>query len=139
MRGFDDHGEAAFAYVSCETRVPPDHPLRTIRVIVDEALKSLSREFDALYAATGRPSVPPEKLLRALLLQAFYSVRSERQLMEQLGYNLLFRWFVGLAIDAPVWDVTVFTKNRERLLRGEIAAKFMDRVLNLPRVQILLS
>ncbi|MGF7213769.1 transposase, partial [Skermanella aerolata] len=132
MRGFDDHGEAAFAYVSCETRVPPDHPLRTIRVIVDEALKGLSREFDVLYAATGRPSVPPEKLLRALLLQAFYSVRSERQFMEQLGYNLLFRWFVGLAIDAPVWDVTVFTKNRERLLRGEISAKFMDRVLNLP-------
>ena len=139
MRGYDDHGEAAFAYVSCETRVPPDHPLRTIRAIVDEALKGLSREFDVLYAATGRPSVPPEKLLRALLLQAFYSVRSERQLMEQLGYNLLFRWFVGLAIDAPVWDVTVFTKNRERLLRGEISAKFMDRVLNLPQVRALLS
>jgi transposase len=139
MRGYDNHGEAAFAYVSCETRVPPDHPLRTIRAIVDEALKGLSREFDVLYAATGRPSVPPEKLLRALLLQAFYSVRSERQLMEQLGYNLLFRWFVGLAIDAPVWDVTVFTKNRERLLRGEISAKFMDRVLNLPQVRALLS
>jgi transposase len=139
MRGFDDHGEAAFAYVSCESRVPPDHPLRIIRAIVDEALKVLSPEFDALYAATGRSSVPPEKLLRALLLQAFYSVRSERQLMEQLDYNLLFRWFVGLAIDAPVWDVTVFTKNRERLLRGDIAVKFMNSVLNLPPVRTLLS
>jgi transposase len=109
MRGIDVHGEAAFAYVSCEARVPVDHPLRIIRAIVDDALEALSAEFNALYAATGRPSVPPEKLLRALLLQAFYSVRSERQLMEQLGYNLLFRWFVGLAIDAPVWDVTVFT------------------------------
>jgi transposase len=139
MRGIEVHGEAAFAYVSCEARVPVDHPLRIIRAIVDDALEALSAEFNALYAATGRPSVPPEKLLRALLLQAFYSVRSERQLMEQLGYNLLFRWFVGLAIDAPVWDVTVFTKNRERLLRGEVAAKFMDSVLNLPQVQALLS
>jgi transposase len=139
MRGFDDDGKAAFAYVSCETRVPADHPLRTIRAIVDEALKVLSPEFDAIYAATGRCSVPPEKLLRALLLQAFYSVRSERQLMEQLDYNLLFRWFVGLAIDAPVWDVTVFTKNRERLLTGDIAARFMNSVLSLPQVQALLS
>jgi transposase len=139
MRGFDDDGKAAFAYVSCETRVPPDHPLRIIRAIVDEALKVLSPEFDALYAATGRSSVPPEKLLRALLLQAFYSVRSERQLMEQLDYNLLFRWFVGLAVDAPVWNVTVFTKNRERLLRGDIAVKFMNGVLNLPQVRTLLS
>jgi transposase len=139
MRGIDVHGEAAFAYVSCEARVPVDHPLRIIRAIVDDALEALSAEFNALYAVTGRPSVPPEKLLRALLLQAFYSVRSERQLMEQLGYNLLFRWFVGLAIDAPVWDVTVFTKNRERLLRGGVAATFMDSVLNLPRVQALLS
>jgi transposase len=136
MRGFDDDGKAAFAYVSCETRVPPDHPLRIIRAIVDEALKVLSPEFDALYAATGRSSVPPEKLLRALLLQAFYS---ERQLMEQLDYNLLFRWFVGLAVDAPVWNVTVFTKNRERLLRGDIAVKFMNGVLNLPQVRTLLS
>jgi len=139
MRGIDVHGEAAFAYVSCEARIPVDHPLRIIRAIVDDALEALSAEFNALYAATGRPSVPPEKLLRALLLQAFYSVRSERQLMEQLDDNLLFRWFVGLAIDAPVWDVTVFTKNRERLLRGEVAAKFMDRVLNRPQVQGLLS
>src|SRR5919112_5218228 len=139
MRGFDDHGEAGFAYVSCETRVPPDHPLRIIRVIVDEALKALSREFDALYAATGRPSVPPEKLMRALLLQAFYSVRSERQLMEQLDYNLLFRWFVGLGVDDAIWDVTVFTKNRDRLLEGEIAAKFLRAVLAQPKVKALLS
>ena len=139
MRGFDDHGEATFAYVSCESRVPPDHPLRIIRAIVDEALKVLSPEFDTMYATTGRSSVPPEMLLRALLLQAFYSVRSECQLMEQLDYNLLFRWFVGLAIDAPVWDVTVFTKNRERLLKGDIAVKFMDSVLHLPQVQTLLS
>ena len=139
MRGFDDDGKAAFAYVSCESRVPPDHPLRIIRAIVDEALKVLSPEFDTMYATTGRSSVPPEKLLRALPLQAFYSVRSERQLLEQLDYHLLFRWFVGLAIDAPVWDVTVFTKNRERLLKGDIAVKFMDSVLTLPKVQTLLS
>lgn len=129
MRGFDEDGKAALAYVSCESRVPADHPLRTIRAIVDEALKVLSPEFDALYAVTGRCSVPPEKLLRALLLQALYSVRSERQLMEQLDYNLLFRWFVGLAIDAPVWDVSVFTRNRERLLKGDIATKFINSVL----------
>jgi transposase len=106
---------------------------------VDEALEVLSPEFEVLYSKVGRPSIPPEKLLRALLLQAFYSVRSERQLMEQLDYNLLFRWFVGLAMDAPVWDVTVFTKNRERLLAGEIAAKFMAAVLNQARLRKLLS
>jgi transposase len=119
--------------------VPQDHPLRPIRAIVDEALEVLSGEFAKLYASTGRPSIAPEKLLRALLLQAFYSVRSERQLMEQLDYNLLFRWFVGLSMDAPVWDVTVFTKNRERLLAGEIAQKFLAAVLAQPRVRTLLS
>jgi transposase len=139
MRGADERGEGLFSYVSCEARVPLDHPLRPIRAIVDEALEVLSPEFEALYAKAGRPSIPPEKLLRALLLQAFYSVRSERQLMEQLDYNLLFRWFVGLAMDAPVWDATVFTKNRERLLAGEIAAKFMAAVLKQPRVKKLLS
>jgi len=140
MQGTDIHGKTAVAYVSCEAGEPADHPLRIIRAIVDEALEILSLEFNALYAATGRPSVPPEKLLRAvLLLQEFYSVRSERQLMEQLGDNLLFRWFVGLEIDAPVWDVTVFTKNRDRLLTSETVAKFMNSVLNLPRVQALLS
>ena len=139
MRGEDRQSGALFSYVSCEARVPADHPLRAIRMIVDEALEVLSVEFEGLYAKIGRPSIPPEKLLRALLLQAFYSVRSERQLMEQLDYNLLFRWFVGLAMDAPVWDVTVFTKNRERLLAGDIASKFMAAVLSQARVRNLLA
>ena len=139
MRGSDEKSEGLFSYVSCEARVPADHPLRPIRAIVDEALEVLSPQFEALYSRVGRPSIPPEKLLRALLLQAFYSVRSERQLMEQLDYNLLFRWFVGLSMDAPIWDVTVFTKNRERLIAGEIAAKFMAAVLNQPRIGKLLS
>jgi transposase len=128
-----------FSYVSCETRVPWDHPLRRILPLVDAALGDLSPVFAALYAALGRPSIPPEKLLRALLLQAFYSVRSERQLMEQMEYNLLFRWFVGLGIDDPVWDVTVFTKNRDRLLDGDVAAKFFQAVLDQPQVKALLS
>jgi transposase len=139
MRGSDERSEGLFSYVSCEARVPADHPLRSIRAIVDEALEVLSPEFERLYAKVGRPSIAPEKLLRALLLQAFYSVRSERQLMEQLDYNLLFRWFVGLAMDAAIWDVTVFTKNRERLLEGCVAAKFMAAVLSQPRVKALLS
>jgi transposase len=139
MRGSDERSEGLFSYVSCEARVPSDHPLRLIRAIVDEALEVLSPSFEALYASVGRPSIAPEKLLRALLLQAFYSVRSERQLMEQLDYNLLFRWFVGLSMDAPIWDVTVFTKNRERLLAGDIAAKFMSAVLNHARIRKLLS
>jgi len=139
MRGGDIRTDGLFSYVSCEARVPKDHPLRPIRAIVDEALEILSPEFATLYAPIGRPSIPPEKLLRALLLQAFYSVRSERQLMEQLDYNLLFRWFVGLAMDAPIWDVTVFTKNRERLLDGDVAAKFMAAVLSQPRIKALLS
>src|SRR5439155_22086383 len=126
-------------YVSCKARVPLDHPLRPIRKIVDEGLAALSAEFEKLYAKLGRPSIAPEKLLRALLLQAFYSVRSERQLMEQLDYNLLFRWFVGLSLDAVVWDVTVFTKNRDRLIAGDIAAQFMAAVLNQERVKTLLS
>lgn len=139
MRGTDDRSDQLFSYVSCEARVPADHPLRPIRMIVDEALEVLSSEFEALYSRQGRPSIAPEKLLRALLLQAFYSVRSERQLMEQLDYNLLFRWFVGLPMDAVVWDVTVFTKNRERLIEGDIATKFMAAVLRQPRVKALLS
>jgi len=139
MRGGDVRTESLFSYVSCEARVPKEHPLRAIRAIVDEALEVLSPEFEGLYAKIGRPSIPPEKLLRALLLQAFYSVRSERQLMEQLDYNLLFRWFVGLSMDAAVWDVTVFTKNRDRLLDGDIAAKFLASVLAQPRVKALLS
>ena len=125
--------------MSCEARVPKYHPLRPIRQIVDEALAALSPEFEKLYARFGRPSIPPERLLRALLLQAFYSVRSEKQLMEQLDYNLLFRWFVGLSADDPVWDATVFCKNRDRLLDGDIAAKFFVAVLNLPPVRKLLK
>ena len=139
MRGEDARTEELFSYVSCEARVPSDHPLRSIRAVVDEALEVLSPAFERLYAKVGRPSIPPEKLLRALLLQAFFSIRSERQLMEQLDYNLLFRWFVGLPMDAPVWDASVFSKNRDRLLEGDIAAQFMAAVLNQKRVRGLLS
>lgn len=139
MRGGDEHTEGMFSYVRPEQRVPADHPLRAIGSLVDCALEALSPRFEALYSHTGRPSIPPEKLLRALLLQAFYSVRSERQLMEQLEYNLLFRWFVGLSMDAPVWDATTFSKNRDRLLDGDIAREFMVAVLNQPEVRQLLS
>jgi len=139
MRGEDERSEVIFSYVRLEQRVPADHPLRAIRDLVDAALKELSRDFGRLYAREGRPSIPPERLLRALLLQAFYTVRSERQLMEQLDYNLLFRWFVGLSIDDPVWDATTFCKNRDRLLDGDIAGKFFGAVLNLPQVRKLLS
>ncbi|TWB12259.1 IS4 family transposase [Nitrospirillum amazonense] len=139
MRGGDIRTEGLFSYVSCEARVPAGHPLRAIRAICDEALEVLSPEFDALYAKVGRPSIPPEKLLRALLLQSFYSIRSERQLMEQMDYNLLFRWFAGLAMDAAIWDVTVFTKNRERLLSGDVAAKFLAAVVAQARGWNLLS
>jgi len=139
MRGEDQRSEGIFSYVRLETRIAPDHPLRPIRDLIDEALRELSRAFNRLYAREGRPSIPPERLLRALLLQAFYTVRSERQLMEQLDYNLLFRWFVGLSADDPVWDATVFCKNRDRLLDGDIAHKFMTTVLNLPQVRTLLS
>jgi transposase len=139
MRGKDRRSENFFSYVRLETRIRLDHPLRPIREIVDEALQKLSPVFSRLYAREGRPSIPPERLLRALLLQAFYTVRSERQLMEQLDYNLLFRWFVGLSTDDPVWDATVFCKNRDRLLTGDIACKFLTALLNLPQVRQLLS
>ena len=139
MRGEDQRAASFFSYVSLEQRIPADHPLRPIRELVDEALGSLSPAFSKLYARDGRPSIPPERLLRALLLQAFYTVRSERLLMQQLDYNLLFRWFVGLSADDPVWDATVFCKNRDRLLDGDIAAKFMAGVLNLPMVRKLVS
>ena len=129
MRGEDERGGGLFSYVDLEARVPADHPLRPIRALVDEALGVLSPDFARLYSKTGRPSIAPEKLLRALLLQAFYTIRSERQLMEQLDYNLLFRWFVGLSMDAPVWDATVYSKNRDRLVVGEIAALFLQAVL----------
>ena len=118
MRGEDRRTEGFFSYVRLEQRIAADHPLRAIRALTDEALAGLSRDFDRLYARDGRPSIPPERLLRALLLQAFYTVRSERQLMEQLDYNLLFRWFVGLSADDAVWDSTVFCKNRDRLLEA---------------------
>src|SRR6516164_7891877 len=127
MRGGDRNTGALFSYMSCEARVAKDHPLRAIREIVDAALAALSPEFEKLYARLGRPSIAPERLLRALLLQAFYSVRSERQLMEQLDYNLLFRWFVGLGMDAPIWDATVFTKNRERLGGGRVCQQVHGR------------
>jgi len=139
MRGKDDRTEGLFSYVSCEARVPGTHPLRPIRAIADEALEVLSAEFESMYSPVGRPSIPPEKLLRALLLQAFYSIRSERQLMEQMDYNLLFRWFVGLSMDAPIWDATVFTKNRERLLAHDVAAKFLAAVVAQARGRGLLS
>jgi transposase len=139
MRGVDRRRDGLFSYVRPESRIPKDHPLRVIRQITDEALASLNELFSALYSEIGRPSIPPEQLLRALLLQAFYSIRSERQLMEQLNYNLLFRWFVGLGVDDPVWVPTVFSKNRDRLLAGDVAAEFMAAVLQLPRVEALLS
>ena len=139
MRGADRQTAELFSYLSPEALVPPGHPLRRIRPLVNAALERLSAEFDAIYAEAGRPSIPPERLLRALLLQAFFSVRSERQLMEQLAYNMMFRWFVGLSMDAPIWDVTVFTKNRDRLLGGDIAQKFLAEVLADPVIRPLLS
>lgn len=129
MRGNDPKEGALFSYVSAEQRVPQSHPLRPIRQMVDQALTELTRQFDRLYAKTGRPSIAPEQLLRALLLQVLYSIRSERMLMEQLDYNLLFRWFVGLNMDDRVWDATTFTKNRERFLTGDIATAFFEKVL----------
>jgi transposase len=139
MRGFDQRRDGLFSYVRPESRIPANHPLRVIRKLADQSLTALNDQFAVLYSENGRPSIPPEQLLRALLLQAFYTIRSERQLMEQLNYNLLFRWFVGLSVDDPVWVPTVFSKNRDRLLAGDIAAAFMDAVLNLPQVKDLLS
>jgi transposase len=139
MRGTDKKQEPMFSYISAEKRVPKDHPLRAIRTMVDLILKDLSPLFETLYSNTGRPSIAPEKLLRTLLLQVLYTVRSERLLMEQLDYNLLFRWFVGLSMDDPIWDATVFSKNRDRLLEGDIARAFFERVLCHARAQHLLS
>ena len=139
MRGFGQRRDGLFSYVRPESRIPRNHPLRVIRRLADEAPDALDKQFAALYSEAGRPSIPPEPLLRALLLQAFYTIRSERQLIEQLDYNLLFRWFVGLSVDDPVWVPTVFGKNRDRLLEGRIAAAFMSAVLNLPQVRSLLS
>jgi transposase len=139
MRGADTQQSSMFSYLSPEERVPANHPLRPIRRMVDDALKALSPSFSRLYSAFGRPSIPPEKLLRALLLQVLYTVRSERMLMEQLEYNLLFRWFVGLNMDEAVWVPTVFSKNRDRLLEGDIAEKFFAHVLGQARNANLLS
>ncbi len=133
MRGGDNRTGELFSYVDLEARVRRDHPLRAIPTIVNEALSALEREFAGLYSPIGRPSIPPEKLLRAMLLQAFYSIRSERLLMERLEYDLLFRWFVGIGVDDAAWDHSVFSKNRDRLLEGDIAAKFLGRCWRRPR------
>jgi transposase len=139
MRGEDKQQHDLFSYGSLEDRVPQDHPLRPIRIMVDEALKALSQKFDVIYGDEGRPSIAPERLLRALLLQMLYTVRSERMLIEQLDYNLLFRWFVGMSMNESVWHPTVFAKNRDRLLEGEIAREFFEQVLKQARRQHLLS
>ena len=139
MRGtFVDQG-GLFSYIAPEARVPANHPLRKIRELVRDVLGELTRSLGRLYASEGRPSIPPEQLLSALLLQVFYGIRSERQLMEQLDYNLLYRWFVGLSPDDPIWDPTTFTKNRDRLQTGAVFAKFMSKLLNHPEVKPLLS
>src|SRR6201982_1064354 len=139
MRGEDHQQNHVVSYLSPEMRARPDHPLRTIRTMVDEVLSRLSRRFDSMYAKVGRPSIAPEKLLRAQLLQMLYSIRSERLLMEEMDYNLLFRWFVGLNADDEVWDATVFTKNRDRLLEAEVAKEFLSRVVAQARARGLTS
>jgi transposase len=139
MRGDDPRHDAMFSYITPEARVRPDHPLRPIRRMTDVALARLSPRFDRLYSTTGRPSIPPEKLLRALLLQLLYSIRSERLLMEELDYNILYRWFVGLSLDDAVWDATTFTKNRDRLLEGDVADAFFAEVLAAIQAEGLLS
>jgi transposase len=139
MRGDDELCGSLFSYIDLEKRVRADHPLRVIRQIVNAPLKPLSGEFDKLYSPIGRESIPPERLMRALLLQAFYSIRFERQLVERIDYDLLFRWFAGLGIEDPVWDATSFTKNRDRLLEGEVAVEFLAAVLSQDKVKRLLS
>ena len=139
MRGTDERAGELFSYVDLEKRVPAKHPLRLVRVVTNEVLAALDSDFSKAYADSGRPSIPPERLLRALLLQAFYTIRSERQLMEQLDYNLLYRWFVGLGVDEPVWVPTVFTKNRDRLLEADIARKFLAELMDHQQLRGLLS
>src|SRR5215475_4682339 len=139
MRGPDQQQNYIFSYISPEQRVRKDHPLRPIRAMVDEVLMKLSPEFQKMYAKVGRPSIPPEQLLRALLLQMLYSVRSERLLVEEIDYNILFRWFVGLNLDDPVWDATTFTKNRDRLLEADVAKEFLSRVVEQARAKGLTS
>lgn len=139
MRGSDKVSGSLFSYVDLEDRIPARHPLHKIRAVVNDALRGLDAEFDPLYAHEGRPSIPPERLIRASLLQILYSVRSERQLMEQMNYNLLFRWFVGLGVDDPVWVPTVFTKNRDRLLTTDMSHRIMAAILAHRAVAPLLS
>jgi len=139
MRGDDPRHDGMFSYITPEARVRADHPLRPIRTMTDAALQRLSPRFDRLYSTIGRPSIPPEKLLRALLLQLLYSIRSERLLMEELDYNILYRWFVGLSLDDPIWDATTFTKNRDRLLAGDVADAFFAEVLAAIKADGLLS
>lgn len=139
MRGADHQQADMYSYLSPEARVRADHPLRAIRAMADQALASMSKRFDSMYAKTGRPSVPPEKLLRAQLIQILYSVRSERLLMEEINYSVLFRWFVGMNLDEPVWDVTVFTKNRNRLLEGDVAREFLCEVVRQAKEKNLTS
>ena len=139
MRGTDRETGNLFSYASPESLVPQDHPLRAIRALVNAALERLSSTFERMYPDEGRPSIAPERLLRALLLQALFTIRSERQLMQQISYNMLFRWFIGLAMDTAVWDVTVFTKNRDRLLQGDVARRFLAGILVDPQVKPLLS
>src|SRR5437763_398267 len=139
MRGEDIQQSELFSYGSLEDRIPASHPLRPIRTMVDEALKQMDERFDAIYGDEGRRSIPPERLLRALLLQMLYSIRSERMLIEQMEYNLLFRWFVGLSVNEPVWHPTVFTKNRDRLLEGAVAEEFFSLVVHQARQKRLLS
>lgn len=139
MRGSDIQQGGMFSYVSLESRVPPSHPLRGIKALLDEALGAMSRDFDRVYAGTGRPSIPPERLVRASTLQVLYSIRSERLLCEQLDYNLLFRWFVGLSIDEPVWDHSTFSINRDRLIEAKVARKLLRRIVRKAREAKLLS
>lgn len=139
MRGTEQNQAALFSYVSLESRIPQDHPLRAIKRMVDQTLTALNRDFSQMYSEMGRPSIPPEQLLRALLIQVLYSIRSERMLMEQLDYNMLFRWFVGLGIDEPVWHPTTFTQNRERLLENEISRRFFQEVIEMARKENFLS
>jgi len=139
VRTKDTKQQVFFSYKSIEDRIPKDHPIRALKKLVDEALEKMSKDFGRLYSHTGRPSIPPEQLLRALLIQIFFSVRSERQLVEQLDYNMMFRWFVGLNLDDDIWDATTFTKNRDRLLEGEIAERFFAEVLAMAKMQGLVS
>jgi transposase len=139
MRGNNDQNDAMFIYTSPEGFVPKDHPLRPIRIMVDKALDSLSKDFSQMYSHTGRPSIPPERLLKALLLQTLYSIRSNRLLVEQIGYSILFRWFIGMALDEPVWDHSTFSQNQNRLIGSDVAAKFFKAIKQQAKKVGLLS